>query len=86
MLINFLLIVFPFRAVGLSCIEVNASVTRNKSDKKCKNGIDGKLSNSVKAMSSNWGIQTKDRTREQVLIMDEVDGMGGLDGTSLVSV
>lgn len=67
------------RAVGLSAIEVNASVTRNKSDNKRRNGINGKRSNSIKAMSSNWGLQSNECTREQILIMDEIDGMGGVN-------
>lgn len=67
-------------------VEVNASLTRNKADAKSSKGISGKLSNSIKALTTNWGLDIPGVCKDQVLIMDEVDGMGGEHSTFLEDI
>eukprot|EP00892_Ulva_mutabilis_P010717 jgi/Ulvmu1/8017/UM004_0254.1 len=65
---------------GFEIVEVNASDTRNKSDAKLKDGINGKLSNRIKELVNNTSLYTPGaQKRRQVLVMDEVDGMSGGD-------
>jgi len=69
----------PRRELGLDVVEVNASDARNKSDKKVKGGIDGKLSNRMKELVTNTAIGDGTAPpRRQVIVMDEVDGMSGV--------
>lgn len=66
-------------------VEVNASDTRSKSDNKTGTGIGGKLANIVREMvTSNALAAASGAKRQQVLIMDECDGMsgGGLDAST----
>lgn len=66
------------RMRGFEIVEVNASDTRNKSDAKLKDGINGKLSNRIKELVTNSSIHLSTAApRRQVLVMDEVDGMSG---------
>lgn len=66
------------RMRGFEIVEVNASDTRNKSDSKLKDGINGKLSNRIKELVTNSSIHLSTAApRQQVLVMDEVDGMSG---------
>lgn len=64
---------------------MNASDARNKSDGvgvKGKLNIAGKLSNRVKELVTNTAISlagvSDTKSRRQVLVMDEVDGMSGM--------
>jgi DNA polymerase III delta prime subunit len=64
--------------LGFDAVEVNASDTRNKADSKTKEGVAGKTSNRIKEMVTNAAIATNFTAgREQLLVMDEVDGMSG---------
>ena len=59
-------------------VEMNASDTRNKSDAKIKDGMGGKSSNIVREMTTNTNLAgIGGRSRRQLLVMDEVDGMSG---------
>ena len=63
------------RAVGFSVVEVNASDTRNKSDTNVRAGVNNKLSNMVRELTTNTAVNGK-RT---CIVMDEVDGMSAGD-------
>lgn len=66
------------RECGFTVVEVNASDTRSKSDNKASTGIGGKLANIVREMvTSNALSAASGAKRQQVLIMDECDGMSG---------
>ena len=69
--------------LGFTVIEVNASDTRNKSDKAVKGGIGGKQSNSLKELVTSNTINVAGgciRERgKTMLLMDEVDGMSAGD-------
>jgi replication factor C subunit 1 len=66
------------RELGFDVVEVNASDTRNKADSKTREGIGGKTSNRIKEMVNNAAIALNCTAgREQLLVMDEVDGMSG---------
>lgn len=76
-----------YRKCGFEVVEVNASDTRNKSDTKLKDGINGKLSNKIKELVNNTSILLVGAPkRRQVLVMDEVDGMSGdISGLNVVA-
>lgn len=72
------------RELGLRAVEVNASDTRSKADASVLKGVAGKLSNSIKELSTNTAVSFRGgdpaRGRERLcLVMDEVDGMSGGD-------
>ncbi len=48
----------PYRELGFLPVEVNASDTRNKSDKSALKGIGGKLSNGIRELATNTVIST----------------------------
>jgi hypothetical protein len=47
-----------FRELGFLPVEVNASDTRNKSDKSALKGVGGKLSNGIRELATNTAIST----------------------------
>lgn len=70
------------RELGYHPVEVNASDTRSKADASVLKGVAGKVSNSMKELTTNMAMSfsTNPETREKlVLIMDEVDGMSAGD-------
>lgn len=69
------------RECGYEPIEVNASDTRSKSDSSVLKGIGGKLSNTIREMSTNASLNLQGSRNKQklCLIMDEVDGMSAGD-------
>lgn len=56
---------------------MNASSARNKADGKIRDGVNGKMSNMLRTLTLSWGLDISGSSKDQVLIMDEVDGMGG---------
>lgn len=67
----------PCRECGYEVVEMNASDTRNKSGK-ASEGVAGKLSNVIREMANNTTLaDAAGRRRQQLLVMDEVDGMSG---------
>lgn len=69
------------RELGYEPVEVNASDTRSKSDASVAKGIGGKLSNSIRELTTNAAVSYDQagRRRRLCLIMDEVDGMSAGD-------
>lgn len=67
--------------LGFSVMEVNASDSRNKASKDVQTGLSGSTSNQVKELVTNRGLNFLKTTihKNQVLIMDEVDGMSAGD-------
>jgi len=67
--------------LGFSVMEVNASDSRNKASKDVQTGLSGSISNQVKELVTNRGLNfLKTSThKKHVLIMDEVDGMSAGD-------
>lgn len=59
--------------LGFDCLELNASDTRNKSE------IDSRLQDAVSSRSITTSHATDLNGRRRLVIMDEVDGMGGSD-------
>ena len=66
------------RDSGYHVMEVNASDTRNKADRDIKKGAAGKLSNLIKELATTSSIGVGGQLRQDVLVMDEVDGMSGI--------
>jgi len=70
------------KELGYHPIEVNASDTRSKADASVLKGVAGKVSNSMKELTTNMAMSFTSQAESRqklVLIMDEVDGMSAGD-------
>ncbi|KAL4547680.1 hypothetical protein Ndes2526B_g06915 [Nannochloris sp. 'desiccata'] len=70
------------KELGYYPVEVNASDTRSKADASVLKGVAGKVSNSMKELTTNMAMSftaNPEERKKLVLIMDEVDGMSAGD-------